>query len=61
MPAGEGFSAQTSSVQCLKPRPATTSNFDYVSPKSVLLQPKLLNYNLDGKRVYCDLQNPNNS
>lgn len=37
-------------VQCLKPRPATTSNLDYmVSPKSVLLQPKLLNTNIGGE------------
>lgn len=47
---GEGFSAQSSSVQCLKPRPPTTCNLEYVSPKSVLLQPKLLNSNLDGKQ-----------
>lgn len=38
-----------STVTCLKPRPATTSNMDYmVSPKAVLLQPKLLNSNLEG-------------
>ncbi|XP_055295912.1 potassium voltage-gated channel protein Shaw-like [Sitodiplosis mosellana] len=48
--AGEGFSAQSSSVQCLKPRPPTTCNLEYVSPKSVLLQPKLLNSNLDERK-----------
>lgn len=42
---GESLSAQ-SSVQCLQPRPATTS-YEYVSPRSVLLQPKLLNSNID--------------
>ncbi|XP_031623677.1 potassium voltage-gated channel protein Shaw-like [Contarinia nasturtii] len=44
--AGEGFSAQSSSV--LKPRPAC--NLEYVSPKSVLLQPKLLNSNLEERK-----------
>lgn len=43
---GDNLAAQ-SSVQCLKPRPATTSNMEYVSPKSVLLQPKLLNSSMD--------------
>lgn len=44
---GDNLAAQ-SSIQCLKPRSATTSNMEYVSPKSVLLQPKLLNSSMDG-------------
>lgn len=48
--AGESYSAQSTSVQCLKPRPPTTCNLDYISPKSVLLQPKLMNSYLDGKQ-----------
>lgn len=53
---GDHLSAQ--SVSCLKPRPATTSNMDYiVSPKTVLLQPKLLNSGLEsGKWTHILIQ-----
>lgn len=46
---GDGTAPQSSCMK-LQARPATTSNMEYVSPKSVLLQPKLLNSNLDGKQ-----------
>lgn len=45
---GDGMASQSTCMK-LQARPATTSNMEYVSPKSVLLQPKLLNSNLDGK------------